>query len=447
MIKIRASLVATIFAAWATNAVAAGSLYVLQMGDGTSSLTSAAAPVIIKKFDASTYTLQTSIPMPITDSGSQHILTTAGSSSSEGHLALSGDGNYLTLGGYDAAPGTLAVGQTTAAAVNRVLGRVTLSSGAVDTSTALNDAYIGDAPNGNTAAIRSVVSNDGQEFWTAGTAFVGTSTSGDSSSAGVRYATLGSTTSTAIAPFPGGPSNTRVVNITGGQLYLGSGSASNLGVNTVGAGLPTTTGQTVTLKVATAVSGTGTASPYDFWFKDANDVYVADDRSVTNGGGIQKWTFDGSNWNIAYTLAVGSSSGARGLTGEFDGTNTVLWATNTGGQIVTVTDTGASSLFSVKAVSPTNTTYRGIVFVPGAATLAGDYNGNGVVDAADYVAWRNSPASFGGDPAGYNTWRSNFGNHSGSGSSLGSSVAVPEPTVGALLLFACGLFGVRRRAS
>jgi hypothetical protein len=315
----------------------------------------------------------------------------------------------------------------------------------VDTSTALNDAYIGDAPNSNTAAIRSVVSNDGQEFWTAGTAFVGTGTSGDSSSAGVRYATLGGSTSTAIAPFPGGPSNTRVVGIANGQLYMASGSSTNLGVNTVGTGLPTTTGQTVTLTVPTAVSGTGTASPYDFWFKDASDLYIADDRSTANGGGIQKWTFNGSDWALAYTLAVGASSGARGLTGEFDGTNTILWATNTGGQLVTVTDTGAGSLFTVKAVPQANTTYRGIVFVPGAATLAGDYNGNGVVDAADYVAWRDNPAGFGGDPAGYNTWRSNFGNHSGSGSGLGSSVAVPEPSAGALLLIAFGIVAGRRR--
>ena len=42
----------------------------------------------------------------------------------------------------------------------------------------------------------------------------------------------------------------------------------------------------------------------------------------------------------------------------------------------------------------------------------GDYNGNGAVDAADYVLWRKSPGDFGGSPTGYNTWRSNFGNPS-----------------------------------
>ena len=82
--------------------------------------------------------------------------------------------------------------------------------------------------------------------------------------------------------------------------------------------------------------------------------------------------------------------------------------------------------------------------------LPGDYNGNGVVDAADYVVWRKSPNVHGGDPAGYNTWRTNFGNGAalGAGSGLGSDhQAVPEPAT-LLLLVAAALFecvGRRRR--
>jgi hypothetical protein len=37
---------------------------------------------------------------------------------------------------------------------------------------------------------------------------------------------------------------------------------------------------------------------------------------------------------------------------------------------------------------------------------AGDYNHNGIADAADYVVWRKID----GTPAGYNLWRTNFGN-------------------------------------
>jgi hypothetical protein len=74
----------------------------------------------------------------------------------------------------------------------------------------------------------------------------------------------------------------------------------------------------------------------------------------------------------------------------------------------------------------------------------GDYDGNHTVDAADYVVWRKNPIAFGSNLAGYNAWRSNFGNLVGSGAGAGS--ILPEPTtlvitVGALLM----LLGLRGR--
>jgi autotransporter-associated beta strand protein len=59
--------------------------------------------------------------------------------------------------------------------------------------------------------------------------------------------------------------------------------------------------------------------------------------------------------------------------------------------------------------------------------LEGDYNADGVVDAADYVRWRKDPTNYGGDPDGYNTWRSHFGKMMGSGSGATANVAAPEP--------------------
>jgi hypothetical protein len=77
-------------------------------------------------------------------------------------------------------------------------------------------------------------------------------------------------------------------------------------------------------------------------------------------------------------------------------------------------------------------------------TLAGDYNGDHVVDAADYVVWRQSPTTVGGgDPAGYNAWRAAFGNTSGAGSSLGSA-AVPEPITCGLLILGCACLSLVR---
>jgi hypothetical protein len=81
--------------------------------------------------------------------------------------------------------------------------------------------------------------------------------------------------------------------------------------------------------------------------------------------------------------------------------------------------------------------------------LIGDYNGNGIVDAADYTIWRdtlgstidlrangdNTGASAGViDHADYVIWKSNFGSHSGSGSSAGSNAAVPEPATLQMLM-------------
>jgi hypothetical protein len=71
-----------------------------------------------------------------------------------------------------------------------------------------------------------------------------------------------------------------------------------------------------------------------------------------------------------------------------------------------------------------------------ATLLAGDYNDNGVVDAADYVVWRNAPASatLPNDTtpgiisaADYAVWRSNFGNSLFMGSASTVNSAVPEP--------------------
>ncbi len=85
--------------------------------------------------------------------------------------------------------------------------------------------------------------------------------------------------------------------------------------------------------------------------------------------------------------------------------------------------------------------------------VPGDYNGNGTVDAADYVLWRNGgPLQNEVDTPGtvtaadYTEWRARFGNSSGSGSGLGAS-NVPEPvTLVGLFLGAVHVLGMRKRS-
>jgi hypothetical protein len=75
--------------------------------------------------------------------------------------------------------------------------------------------------------------------------------------------------------------------------------------------------------------------------------------------------------------------------------------------------------------------------------LAGDYNSDGAVNAADYVVWRNgdSPDD---TQAGYDLWRANFGKTGGSGAAL-ASAGVPEPSTLVLVGLAIGAAWLRRR--
>lgn len=77
--------------------------------------------------------------------------------------------------------------------------------------------------------------------------------------------------------------------------------------------------------------------------------------------------------------------------------------------------------------------------------LDGDYNADGVVDAADYTTWRanlNAPAgTLPNDPVGgvigegqYNAWRANFGGGTPAAASIAVSISVPEPYSGLLLI-------------
>jgi formylglycine-generating enzyme len=76
-----------------------------------------------------------------------------------------------------------------------------------------------------------------------------------------------------------------------------------------------------------------------------------------------------------------------------------------------------------------------------AATLQGDFNSDGSVDAADYVVWRKNN----GSPEDYNEWRTNFGSASGSGGAF--AAAVPEPAACSVLCLAAVFSLSRRRPS
>ena len=90
----------------------------------------------------------------------------------------------------------------------------------------------------------------------------------------------------------------------------------------------------------------------------------------------------------------------------------------------------------------------------------GDYNGDGIVDAADYTVWHDSlgskivlAADGNGngmiDAGDYDVWRANFGQTAGSDVALPStsprSAGVPEPASAVLLTIGCIVTLVVRR--
>lgn len=73
--------------------------------------------------------------------------------------------------------------------------------------------------------------------------------------------------------------------------------------------------------------------------------------------------------------------------------------------------------------------------------LPGDYNSDGVVNAADYVVWRKGLGTV-YTQADYDTWRAHFGQATGSASNAGTSdISVPEPLM-ATSLFTLAIFAM-----
>jgi hypothetical protein len=313
-----------------------GDLLVYRVGDGGSALGSAAAPVFLDQFSP-TGAPAGSTALPTGDAGAAHALTDSGTATSDGALALSPDGRYLTAAGYHAAPGTANVTGTDAATVARLA-----ADGTVDTSTALPAFAAGNN-------VRAAITSDGTNLWVAGAA------------GGIAHTTLGAATQTTLAA-----TNARALALAGGQLYTSSGKNS-LTVATVGAGEPSTAGQPVTNLPGNPDSG---GDPYGFVFfaraggATPDSLYVAD----ATAGKIDKFALVNGTWKSEGSVKV---AGVTGLTGTLRGSAVVLYATSPT-TLATVTDTAASTQSmtgsaTTLATAAHDEAFRGVAFTPGTA--------------------------------------------------------------------------------
>ncbi len=207
--------------------------------------------------------------------------------------------------------------------------------------------------------------------------------------------------------------------VNGGSLVAATGSTTALGTGnvTVESANLVFAGSAAKLLIQSgatnAIADTATLS-----LAGGNVVGVADDGYAELDGGI--------NETIA-GLVLGGVTKAPGIYGS----------SSSGAPLANQFDEFFSGSGTVTVLAP--------------AVLAGDYNNNGVVDAADYVLWRNGgplqndPIGPPIGPAQYDQWKANFGKPvSGVGSSNGLG-QVPEPTTIAMVgLLITGLLVGRR---
>lgn len=389
-----------------------GNLVISISGDGDGSgqyADNAASPVTLEQITTSgNIVSQIVLPQTTTvvNGVTEYAISSEYGSQSEGSLELSADGHSLVIAGYGvnaqafneggaAVYGNSALGQSTSVpggpytVVPRVVADIN-ADGVIDTSTALDNVFNENNP-------RSVATVDGTSFYLSGQGIKGDTTQG------VFYATDGASSATTIND----ATDTRTAEIYNGQLYVSADSTQGGGTTNISdyGSLPTSatsptvlTGLSSSIVLTSANANTANASdigqtvnlsPENFFFANADTLYVADSGNPKEGGigdgGLQKWVFNGSQWTLQYTLSDGlnlvpgtaasGTSGLIGLTGEVVGNSVELYATSYNltdiepTYVYAITDslnstTGSGESFSTILTAAPGENIRGIAFAP-----------------------------------------------------------------------------------
>jgi hypothetical protein len=289
-----------------------------------------------------------------------NLQTDSGSATSNGYLGTGG-GQYLAVPGHNAAVGTASV----ASQNNKVAQIIDATTGAVVSRVTFPTGGPSGTPpspySGNN--FRSIIPTGSNTFYTAGTS------SGSPGTGGIWY--YNGTDFTQVSTTV---NNARNVEIYGNRLFFSTGSGTN-GIYAVGTGLPTSGPQTATL-----VPGLTAPTPYGFVMFDTNSddvldlAYVASDQ-ITTGGGLNKYTFDGTTWSNQWSLLQNANgtlspttaanfAGIRGLAGTFSNGTATLFATtleSSNNRLISITDAGTTpTTFTTLQSAGTNYVFRGV---------------------------------------------------------------------------------------
>jgi hypothetical protein len=273
----------------------------------------------------------------------------------DGQITLSVDANVLTMGAYLDTAGVNSPTRSASAAVDPRVVVVVNPDGSANSSTQLTGAN--DYP---AVSIRQVASIDGTQFYISGN-------QAGNGVGGLRYTTLGATTSTSLDA--GGVFDSRTAAIFNNTLYVATGSShSPDGTGHVlyevsNPALPTVTGATFSDATITRQGEQGetfvAVGNTDYAYLDSGDL-----------GGISKYvsTDGGNTWNYLGFDAISGTPEA--LTAQVNPDNSVSLFALTNTNIYSATDTAGTSgingtLTSILA-APAGTAFRGIAFAPSA---------------------------------------------------------------------------------
>jgi hypothetical protein len=345
-----------------------GNLVVSRVGDGTAALTGNATAVFLDEYTTAGTAVGNTIPLPTVASGGNFALTLGGTTTSAGHLARSTNGQFLTIFGVDAPVGTTTPNGNTSFR-GRTVAYVN-QAGVVNTATRFDAG--GTTP-------RMAFTTNGTDTWIA-------SDVGAGSTGALRYITAGSTTNG--VQLNSTTTNIRTVNVANGQLYIGSSTGVGgdfRGVSAVGTGTPTSSAAFSLLTGMGRLGGLAdngnTDSTYDFYFHNADTVYVTDDDlTAPASGGVQKWVRSGTTWSKVWTVTGATTPwGARSITGRNlpgSTTSVELFAIAAGvsgtgsSDLIRIVDTGSGTpTATVLATAATNTVFRGVEMIPEPTTL------------------------------------------------------------------------------
>ncbi len=351
---------ATVIAPFATAQFTAGNIVTLRVGDGSAALTNASTAAFIDQYTTAGASINSTAI-----SG----LTLSGTASSEGYLNIvrwAGDGSDVnnwgvSFGGYATAPGTAGVVATTSAAVNRRAGflRFDGTQGGANLTATANPFSANNIRGATFDAQNNVFGAVG-----GNTGLVRADSTGAS--------TIVSTTLT----------NARTVQISGSDMFFGTGSGTTRGVYMV-AGGTTGTGLTAT----NIVNMGAAASAYDF--EIVRDIagtplsaLVSDDQVSAAGGLYLATGWTGSTFGTptqimtATAMSTALGGGTLGIR-QMAVVGTDVYATTVEASANKIVKLSFANGFSnglttasVVATAGANTAFRGVEVVPEPASMA-----------------------------------------------------------------------------